>query len=149
MKPVIGVYECKIDSKSRVGLPAALRKQLPEIADGFYLKRAIYKKCLELWPMSEWNIMMEKISALNRFVPENDLFIRKFMAGVKFVEVDDAGRILIAKDLLAYADIHKDLVISSAVKVIEIWDKVSYEKELEEIELKYVALAKKVMAGIE
>jgi MraZ protein len=56
------------------------------LQDGFVLKRSVFQPCLELYPMDEWNLMMQKINKLNRFVKNND-FIR-FTAGVKVVEID-------------------------------------------------------------
>jgi MraZ protein len=38
--------------------------------------------------MEEWNLMMQKINKLNRFVKKNNDFIRRFTAGVKVVEID-------------------------------------------------------------
>lgn len=147
MNAIVGTYECKVDAKGRVSLPAALKKQLPTLADGFVLKRSIYEKCLELWPMEEWQKMVVHINSLNRFVKENDVFIRKFMAGVKQVEVDDAGRMLMAKDLLEYANISKEVVLSSKLNVIEIWDKEAYEKLLEDDSFDFAELASKVMGN--
>lgn len=145
MNAIVGTYECKVDAKGRVSLPSALKKQLPAIADGFVLKRSVYEKCLELWPMAEWQKMMEHINTLNRFVKENDLFIRKFMAGVKLVDIDDIGRLLIAKDLSEYAHISKEVVLSSKLNVIEIWDKEAYEKLLNDDTIDFAELASKVM----
>ena len=41
-----------------------------------------------------------QINKLNRFVKKNNDFIRSYLAGLKLVELDSAGRILIPKDLL-------------------------------------------------
>jgi len=147
MNAIVGTYECKIDAKGRISIPAALKKQLPAIAEGFVLKRSIYERCVELWPMQEWLLMMEKINGLNRFVRENDLFIRKFMAGVKQVEIDDAGRLLLAKDLMEYASISKEVVLSSKLNVIEIWDKQAYESLLDDNSVDFAELASKVMGN--
>jgi MraZ protein len=51
-------------------LPAPLKKQLLSLQDGFVLKRSVFQPCLELYPMDEWNLMMQKINKLNRFVKE-------------------------------------------------------------------------------
>jgi len=145
---IIGTYECKIDAKGRVSVPASLKKQLPAIADGFVLKRSVFEPCLELWPMGEWNLMMAKINGLNRFVKKNNDFIRKFMAGVKMVEIDDAGRLLVSKDLVEFAKISKDLVLSSKVNIIEIWDKNLYEAALNSDDFDFGALAEEVMGNM-
>lgn len=148
MTSIIGTYECKIDAKGRVSVPASLKKQLPAIADGFVLKRSVFEPCLELWPMGEWNLMMAKINGLNRFVKKNNDFIRKFMAGVKMVEIDDAGRLLVSKDLVEFAKISKDLVLSSKVNIIEIWDKNLYEATLNSDDFDFGALAEEVMGNM-
>ena len=129
MNSIIGTYECKVDAKGRLLLPAPLKKQLAaSIQDGFVLKRSVFQPCLELYPMSEWNLMMQKINKLNRFVKKNNDFIRRFSAGVKVVEIDNLGRLLVPKDLTVFAKISKDIVLNSAVNIIEIWDKELYEK---------------------
>lgn len=149
MNAIVGTYECKIDTKGRVLVPTALKKQLPQITEGFILKRSVFEKCLELWPIAEWNLMMEKINKLNRFNRKNDLFVRKFMAGVKSVDIDDAGRLLIAKDLIDFAKINKEVVFSSKINVIEIWDKTVYEEILNNDDFDFGDLAEEVMGNID
>lgn len=148
MNSIIGTYECKIDTKGRVLVPASIKKQLPAMADGFVLKRSVFESCLELWPMEEWNKMMLKIGKLNPFDKKNDMFIRRFMAGVKMIDIDDAGRMLISKDLIEFAGISKELVFSSKVNIVEIWDKKAYESILESDDFDFAALAEDVMSNI-
>lgn len=94
MNSFIGTYECKADAKGRLMIPVALKTQLsPLLEEGFVLKRAVFQSCLELYPMSEWKVLMEKMNGLNRFSKKNNDFIRRFTAGVKVVEVDAAGRL--------------------------------------------------------
>ena len=104
MLNLIGEYECKPDAKGRVLLPSALKKQLATVLDkGFVLKRSVFNTCVELYPVDEWNDVMKQINTLNRFIKKNNDFIRLFTAGVKLQEVDGSGRILLPKDLKAYA----------------------------------------------
>ncbi|PHK18086.1 MraZ family transcriptional regulator [Nostoc linckia z15] len=130
-------------------VPAPLKKQLHAgIDDGFVLKRSVFQPCLELYPMAEWNKMMEKINKLNRFVKKNNDFIRRFTAGVKIVEIDAAGRLLIPKDLVVFAEIDKDVVLSSAVNIVEIWDKDKYEKSIDDSVVDFADLAEEVMGNL-
>ena len=112
MKTLIGTYECKVDAKGRLMLPTSLKKQLGSLEEGFVLKRSVFQPCLELFPMAEWNKMMLKINKLNRFNKKNDDFIRRFTAGVKMIEIDATGRLLIPKDLVVFAQIDKDIVLN-------------------------------------
>ena len=97
--------------------------------------------------MSEWNLMMQKINKLNRFVKKNNDFIRRFTAGVKVVEIDTLGRLLVPKDLTTFAQISKDIVLSSAVNIIEIWDKDLYEKSIDDSVVDFADLAEDVMGN--
>jgi len=146
---IIGTYECKLDAKGRLMIPAALKKQLaPSLKDGFVLKRSVFQPCLELYPMAEWTLMMLKINKLNRFVKKNNDFIRRFTAGVKMVEVDELGRLLIPKDLIVFSTISKDIVLSSAVNIVEIWDKELYEKSISGDDVDFADLAEDVMGNL-
>lgn len=129
-------------------LPVTVKKQLSSILqEGFVLKRSVFQPCLELYPMSEWNILMEKVNKLNRFVKKNNDFIRRFTAGVKIVELDVSGRMLIPKDLHLFAGISNDVVLSSSVNIIEIWDKNKYEKAIDEAAGDFADLAEEVMGN--
>jgi MraZ protein len=146
---LIGTYECKIDAKGRVLLPGGLKKQLDNtISNGFVLKRAVFQSCLELYSMEEWGLMMQKINSLNRFVKKNNDFIRRFTAGVKIVEFDALGRFLIPKDLMQFAQISKEIVLSSSGNIIEVWDKDLYEKAIDETTIDFADLAEEVMGNL-
>jgi len=143
---LIGTYECKIDAKGRVMLPSALKKQLlPILEKGFVLKRSVFQPCLELYPMDEWDGVMQKVSKLNRFDRKNNDFIRRLTAGVKMIELDASGRLLVAKDLIGYSGLEKEIVISSAVNILEIWDKDKYESAINDAAVDFADLAEEVM----
>ncbi|MDO7577037.1 MAG: division/cell wall cluster transcriptional repressor MraZ [Flavobacteriaceae bacterium] len=143
---MIGTYECKADTKGRIMMPIAIKKQLAGfVSEGFVLKRAVFNPCLELYPLKEWMGLMESVNGLNRFNKKNNDFIRRFTAGVKTVEMDVSGRLLIPKDLVTYAKISKEVVVSSTVNILEIWDKTLYEKAIDEAALDFGALAEEVM----
>ena len=145
---LIGTYECKADAKGRLLIPVAIKKQLlPILQDGFVLKRSVFQPCLELYPMSEWNVLMQSVNKLNRFKKKNNDFIRRFTAGVKVVELDASGRLLIPKDLSAFSGIVKNVVVSSNVNIIEIWDKDKYEKAIDDAAGDFADLAEEVMGG--
>lgn len=147
---LIGTYECKADAKGRLMFSSAFKKQLSSVLqEGFVIKRAVFQPCLELYPMNEWNLMMEKINKLNRFLKKNNDFIRRFTAGVKIVDVDASGRILITKDLCDFAGIQKQVVLSSSVNIIEIWDKDKYEKAIDDAAIDFADLAEEVMGNTE
>ena len=145
---IIGTHECKVDIKGRVMFPSSLKKQLQKvIGDGFVIKRSVFNKCLEIHPMNEWKEVVGKVNKLNRFVKKNNDFIRSYMAGLKIVEVDSSGRFLIPKDLLSFAGLEKEIVLSSSVNMIEIWNKDKYESSVAETLKDFGDLSEEVMGG--
>lgn len=148
MKNFIGTYECKIDDKGRLKLPSSLVKQMEDFDDQtFIVKRSVFQLCLEVYPINRWDKLMEKINKLNKFIKKNADFIRMFTAGVKTVELDNAGRLLISKDLVNFANLKKEVVITSAGELLEIWDKQDYEKVIATNEEDFASLAEDVMGS--
>ena len=146
MLNLIGTYECKADVKGRLMVPAPLKKQLLSmLSDGFVIKRAVFQPCLELYPMNEWNALMQKMGELNRFNRKNVDFIRRFTAGVKTLDLDVTGRLLIPKDLQLFAEISREIVVSSAINIVEIWDKKKYEQAINDSANDFADLAEEVM----
>ncbi len=131
-------------------IPVALKNQMvPILSQGFVIKRSVFQPCLELYPMAEWNLLMEKMNRKNRFRKKNNDFIRRFTAGVKLVEIDGNGRLLIPKNLMAVAGIDREVVLSSAINIVEIWDRDAYEAVLEETAADFADLAEEVMGDDE
>ena len=149
MNSLIGTYECKVDSKGRLPIPAGLKKQLAEcVEDGFVIKRSIFQQCLEIHPMKNWENIMNDLNKLNRFVKKNADFIRVYTAGVKVVEIDTNGRLQISKDLVNFAKIEKEVVLSSSVNMIEVWDKDLYESVINVDDEDFAALAESIMGNL-
>ena len=90
---------------------------------------------------------MKKINKLNRFVKKNNDFIRMYNAGVRIVEMDSNGRILIPKDLLKTYFSNNELVLTSAVNIIEIWDKSNYENNINDPKVDFAELSESVMGN--
>ncbi|GAL62367.1 cell division protein MraZ [Algibacter lectus] len=127
-------------------MPAAIKKQLASVLDdGFVLRRSVFQKCLELYPMQEWQALMQKMNKLNKFKKKNNDFIRRFTAGAKIIEVDVNGRLLVPKDLTVFANISKNIVVASAINIIEIWDKDLYEQAIDDAAIDFADLAEEVM----
>ncbi len=145
---LIGTYECTVDNKGRIMIPAQLKKQLDGFTkEPFILKRSVFQNCLELFPCSEWKLMMDKVNKLNRFVKKNNDFIRMYTAGVKSIDLDSTGRLLVPKDLIAISKLTKNVVLSSSINIIEIWDKDEYEKSINDPKVDFAKLTEEVMGN--
>ena len=145
---LIGTYECSVDNKGRIMIPSQLKKQLDGMTNNpFILKRSVFQNCLELFPYSEWKLMMDKVNKLNRFVKKNNDFIRMYTAGVKSIDLDSTGRLLVPKDLIAISKLTKNVVLSSSINIIEIWDKDEYEKSINDPKVDFAKLTEEVMGN--
>jgi MraZ protein len=148
MTTLFGVYEGTADAKGRVMLPNAFKKQLAvAMKEGFVIKQSIFSKSLELYPMNTWNELVKDVNKLNRFVKKNVEFIRMFNYGVKPLELDNTSRLLIPKELVVFAGIKKDVVLSASGNLIEIWDKKTYEKNIKAGTVDFERLAEEVMGN--
>ena len=145
---LIGTYECKIDVKGRLLLPVNLKKQLGDhVNESFIVRRSVFQNCLELHPFSEWKLTMEKINKLNKFVKKNNDFIRMYTAGVRIVELDSNGRLLIPKDLSNIYFSNNEIVLTSAINIVEIWDKMQYENLINNSADDFADLSESVMGN--
>ena len=125
-------YECKLDAKGRLVLPARIKTQLPEPDGGrqeLVIRRG-FEPCLIIYPMVEFKKVFSKISGLNEFKEENRTLQRNFLSGVVTVELDSNGRFLIPKNMLAYAQVEKDAMLVGTGSKVEVWNPSIYEKHL-------------------
>lgn len=148
MANLIGEYECNLDPKGRLMVPAGLKKQLEPLTQNRYVvNRSIHQRCLVLYPMGEWDSITAQLDKLNRFVKRNDDFVRRFRNGANQLEADRAGRILIQKRLLDFAGIDKKVVLFASSNYVEIWAKEKYEEVMNDDWDNFSALAEDVMGG--
>ncbi|MCB9189115.1 MAG: division/cell wall cluster transcriptional repressor MraZ [Flavobacteriales bacterium] len=147
MTGFIGEYQCKLDVKGRLSLPAEMRKQLsPNDAESFVISRGV-DDCLSLYTMTEWDRVMEKLRGLNRFKAKDRKFARMFQKGATKLSLDSSGRLLFPKSLMEWAGIQKDIVLVANVDLWEVWDKKRYEELLASDWDEFEDLAAEVMGG--
>ncbi|MFD1768277.1 division/cell wall cluster transcriptional repressor MraZ [Sphingobacterium suaedae] len=150
MNYLIGEYECKLDAKGRMVVPAGLKRQLPDVErEGLVVNRG-FEKNLVIYTRAEWNKILKQLSRLNQFQTKNREFVRKFMSGATELMLDSAGRVLLPKSLLEYAEVGSDLVLACNLEKIEVWSKVKYEEQMEALsEEDFSGLAEQVMGGFD
>jgi MraZ protein len=122
-------YEGKLDAKGRLVLPSRVKAQLPEGETELVLRKG-FEPCLILYPMVEFKKVFSKISGLSEFNEEFRTLQRNFFSGTATVELDNNGRLLVPKNMLAYAQLEKDLMLVGMGNKVEIWNPTFYEKHL-------------------
>lgn len=126
----LGEYHHNIDEKGRIVLPAKFRT---ELKDKFIVARGL-EKCLYVYSLDDWNKLVSKLNTLPFTKKDARTFIRSFFSGATFCEFDNQGRTCITSPLVSYAGLTRECVIIGANDRIEIWDKVAWEKVLEDNE---------------
>ena len=144
----IGEYNCTMDAKGRIMLPKALVGQLPDDSKQQLIINCGFEKCLVLYTKEEWTRITTELNKLNTFIKENRDFLRLFNRGANIISVDTNGRILIPKNLQEYGGLKSDVVFVTNSSKIELWDKVSYETEINKDPEHYSELAERVMKGL-
>ena len=62
MSSFIGDNTCKADNKCRVVVPASFRKAMVASCQSvFVLRKNVFEKCLDMYPMDEWERMIAGI----------------------------------------------------------------------------------------
>jgi MraZ protein len=123
-------YRGKLDAKGRLVLPAKMKGNLPEASSSELFMREGFEPCLELYPLIEYKKIYSKIAGLNEFNAEYRKLQRNFFRGSTTVELDSAGRLLIPKSMLQYANLDKEIVVVGMGNRMEIWNPEEYEKFL-------------------
>ena len=138
-------YECKLDTKGRLVLPAKIKANLPEVSTNELVLRKGFEPNLILYPMLEYKKIHHKISALSEFNPEQRKLKRMFFRSIAQVELDNAGRLLIPKSMLAHSNIEKNAALIGMGNYIEIWDPGVFEESLSADGIEFSELAQKYL----
>lgn len=147
MSYLTGEFNCKLDAKGRMMIPADLKKQLPEAEkEGLVINRGLENN-LVIYTKREWDIKLGELSKLNEYDRKAIQFVRYFMAGATNLQPDGTGRINLPKNLLDYAGITGEVVLTCMLNKVEVWDKKAHEKMISEEPENFAALAEEVMAN--
>ncbi len=123
-------YDCKLDAKGRLALPAKIKAAIPESNGSELMLRLGDDGCLVLYPMMEFKKLYNQVNALNSLNEEQRMVKRSFFRGNTDVELDSAGRILIPKTFLRYAEIDNEAVVVGMGGSVEIWNPDKYLKNI-------------------
>jgi MraZ protein len=132
----LGGFTHSIDPKGRVSIPAGLRMELQRQSDEAPIL-AMGKSCLILYPFEQW---LKKAKRLGRLAfPELKIqqAQRLFASRATPCPIDSQGRILIPPEHRKHAKLQREVTIAGVMDRIEIWDRESFEKELESSQESY------------
>ncbi|TAK59895.1 MAG: division/cell wall cluster transcriptional repressor MraZ [Bacteroidetes bacterium] len=123
-----GSYIYSVDAKGRINLPSKMRKSLsPESADTFTLTFGM-EHCVFVYPKDNWAIEQQKLSKLNKYLPENRYVLRVMLEPVEETTLDAQSRIIIPQRHRDYAGIKDEVLILGMLEKIELWNPQAYEE---------------------
>ena len=142
-----GEYECKLDAKGRLTLPAKVKGNLPEDTGTELMIGKSFDRCLFLYTMVEYKKIIARIAGLSEFDKESRVLKRTFLTGCQSVEPDANGRFLIPKSFMGYAGLDRQAVLVGMGNHLEIWNPESFRDSLITDPEEFSALAKEKLDG--
>ena len=143
-----GEYECRLDAKGRLKLPAAIIKQIGGDENLRFTVNRGFEKHLMLYPNDVWEMKTREINQLNIYSTQQRQAIRYFYRGATELEMDASERVNLPGSLLEYAGIDKDVVLFAYQNQIEIWAKEKYDEMLDQEPNEFSAIAESIFGGI-
>lgn len=134
MQNFLGDFECTVDVKGRIMVPAKFRHLVPEGSGGLYVITMGKERCLNLFPLNEWNeIIVKKLHELPPG-PEKRKTIRFYSKKSRTLKVDKTGRVAIPSNFLNVIGNPKKVVLIGALNYIEVWAPEDYENSSQDID---------------
>jgi MraZ protein len=130
-------YKATFDEKGRVVLPADFKNQMGSNIPGGQLAIQIdpYEKCLNIYPMPEWEVKLAKIKGkLNREKREDNKMLDMFYSRFKIIPVPDSCRLNIPNDFMVKVGITKDVIFIGAAERIRLWDVAEYNRYVDSLD---------------
>ncbi|MCB0123234.1 MAG: division/cell wall cluster transcriptional repressor MraZ [Caldilineaceae bacterium] len=114
----LGEFSHTLDTKGRLTVPSKFRDQLEA---GLVVTRSPMDRCLLLFPMSEWEKIAAKVSALPLADPRSAQLRRAFFSAAEDLVPDKQGRILMSQRLRDWAQIESEVIVAGVNTFVEIW----------------------------
>lgn len=123
----LGEFTHGLDSKGRLTIPAKFREHLEQ---GLVATRSPMERCLLVYPMSEWERIAAKVSALPLTDPRSAQLRRAFFSAAEDLTPDKQGRILISQRLRDFAHIETDVIVAGVNIFVELWQPTLWDEKV-------------------
>ena len=127
----LGEINCSVDDKGRVKMPVTFARQLPETDKGRFMIAKDLDDCLVIYTLEGWKAQEDRLRQLNPFDPRHRAFINAITVGLTEVEMDNADRFLISRQLMKYIGNAKDVVLKGQFDRIQVWEATKYDQYIQ------------------
>ncbi len=128
-----GATSLSLDAKGRMAVPARHRDALVKAAEGHLVLTAHPHRCLLLYPAPAWEPIRAKILAAPSLEAQSAKLRRLLVGFAVDLEMDSAGRLLVAPELRQYAGLEKDVWLVGQGSHFELWSDAGWKQQQEEI----------------
>ncbi|MCU0308549.1 MAG: cell division/cell wall cluster transcriptional repressor MraZ [Thermoleophilia bacterium] len=115
-----GTYECSLDARSRIAVPARLREPFGEgTVTAWWLD-----DCLVVVPRLEWSGFIERTFGSMSVLDDDQRELSRFLLAGAFEQeaLDRQGRILIPSELREHAGLEGKVKVVGAGPYLELWN---------------------------
>lgn len=118
------IYPVTLDDKGRVVVPSPFKKEMGEAIDTIYVvEKDVYDQCLNIYPYSTWQVKVERLrNRLNMDDPIQSKMLSRYYEEIVKVTMAENGRLNIPGDILEYAGIKKEAVITGQGSRMRLWE---------------------------
>lgn len=114
---LLGRYKHTVDNKNRFMIPSKFRGAF---TDRCVLSRDIKNKCVNMYPIGEWEAFTAKINSLPKVSMSN---IIDFLLFNSFeTEIDSQGRVIINPAQCKEVSINKEIIVIGHGNYVQLWD---------------------------
>jgi len=128
-----GATQLSLDSKGRLAVPSSHREALHVQAEGRLVVTAHPHGCLLLYARPAWEPIRDRIMSYSSFDRQTSMLQRLLVGFAKDVDMDAAGRVLLAPELRKYAALDKQVMLVGQGSHFEIWSAEAWDKQLEQV----------------
>lgn len=122
-----GINLIQLDTKGRLTMPTRYRAELSAQANNqLILTIDTEEHCLLLYPLSEWEVIEQKIQALPSFHKVSRRIQRLLIGHATELELDANGRLLLPLLLREYAGMDKQIMLVGQGKKFELWSEAGW-----------------------
>ena len=127
----LGEINCSVDDKGRVKMPVSYSRQFPETDKSRFMIAKDLEDCLVIYTLEGWKAQEEKLKQLNPFNPKHRAVINAITVGLTEVEMDNADRFLISKQLMKYIGNAKEVILKGQFDRIQVWEATKYDQYIQ------------------
>jgi MraZ protein len=131
-----GTFEHALDAKHRLTIPAKFRGAL---SDGVVLAASHEvepgaPRTVAVWTPDSYDAFTSStLAGLNPSSPKARELKRFFFNASFDTELDAANRVMIPPQLMSYAGLQKEVVVTGSGECLEVWDRARYAHNFEDV----------------